>query len=309
FYGHCYTGWDDPSADGLIWMTTSSDGGQTWTSPVNTGDSAKGIGVVPVVQPNGTVIVPASDNAGCHMIAFTSPDGGATWSASTILATISDHQVAGNLRNDALPMSTVDGNGMVYLVWPDCRFRGGCSSNDIVMSTSSDGVKWADPVRIPIDAASSTADHFLPVIATDPATAGSTAHLALVYHYYPNASCSEADCALNVAYVTSQDGGNSWTSPTVLAGPMSLDWLANTKLGRMIGDYAGVAYAAGKAYPAIAVARANNGTTFDEAIYSKTNPLAQVQGTNVVQHQKPVPGAHSDHPAREFYDEEGRYPR
>ena len=115
FYGHCYTGWDDPSTDGLIWMSTSSDGGQTWTSPVNTGDSAKGIGVVPVVQANGIVIVPASDDAGTHMLAFTSRDGGGTWTASAILATITDHQVAGNLRNDALPMTAVDGS----LVWPD----------------------------------------------------------------------------------------------------------------------------------------------------------------------------------------------
>ena len=79
---------------------------------------------------------------------------------------------------------------------------------------------------------------------------------------------------------------------------MTLDWLANTKLGRMVGDYVGVTYAAGKAYPAIAVARANNGTIFDEAIYSTTNPLAQVHGTNVVQHLRPVPGVHSDHPGR-----------
>ena len=153
-------------------MSTSTDGGQTWSAPANTGDSAKGIGGVPVVQPNGTVIVPASDDAGTHMIAFTSPDGGSDLDCSTILATISDHQVAGNLRNDALPMSAVDANGVVYVVWPDCRFRSGCSSNDIVMSTSSDGVKWTDPVRIPIDAATSTVDHFLPAIAADPSTGG-----------------------------------------------------------------------------------------------------------------------------------------
>jgi hypothetical protein len=290
-------------------MSTSTDGGQTWSAPANTGDSARGIGGVPVVKPDGTVIVPAADDAGTHMIAFTSTDGGMTWTASIVLTTISDHQVAGNLRNDALPMTAVDGNGLVYLVWPDCRFRSGCSSNDIVMSTSSDGVKWAEAVRIPIDAVTSTVDHFLPVLAVDPTTAGATAHLTLVYHYYPNASCTEADCALNVGYVTSQDGGTTWTSSTLLAGPMSLDWLANTKLGRMVGDYVGVAYVAGKAYPALAVARTNSGTTFDEAIYSTTNPLAQARGTNVVQHLRPVPGAHSDHPAREFYDEEGRYPR
>jgi hypothetical protein len=309
FYGHCYVIWDDPSNNGLIRMSTSSDGGQTWSVAAAPADNATGLGGVPVVQPNGTVIVPASDDAGTHMIDFTSTDGGLSWTASTVLATISDHQVAGNLREDALPMSAIDANGLVYVVWSDCRFRSGCSSNDIVMSTSSDGVKWSDPARIPIDTVTSTVDHFLPVIAVDPATAGSSAHVTLVYHYYPNASCSEADCALDVAYVTSRDGGNTWSAPNVLAGPMTIDWLANTKIGRMVGDYVGVAYSSGNAYPAIAIARANTGSTFDEAIYSTTNPLTQAVAVASMQRERPVPGAHSDHGPRESYDEEGRYPR
>jgi len=309
FYGHCYVTWDDPSNNGLIWMSTSTDGGENWSSPANTGDSAKGIGGVPVVQPGGSVVVPASDDAGTHIIAFTSNDGGSTWTASTIVTTISDHAVAGNLRNDALPMSAVDANGLVYVVWPDCRFRSGCSSNDILMSTTTDGSTWTSPVRIPIDAVTSAVDHFLPAIAVDPVTAGSSAHLALLYHYYPNASCNESTCSLNVAYVTSQDGGNTWSTPTTLAGPMSIDWLPNTKIGRMVGDYVGVTYASGKAYSAIAVARANSGTVFDEAIYSTTNPLMQAVGVVSMRRERPVPGAHSDHPPRESYDEEGRYPR
>jgi len=309
FFGHCYVTWDDPSNNGLIWMSTSSDGGQTWSAPANSGDNAQGIGGVPIVQPGGRVVVPASDDAGTHMIAFVSTDGGSTWNASTIVATISDHAVAGNLRNDALPMSAVDANGQVYVVWPDCRFRSGCSSNDIVMSTSADGMSWGAPIRIPIDAVSSTVDHFLPSLAVDPATAGASAHLALVYHYYPNASCNESDCALDVAYVTSQDGGSTWSTPTMLAGPMSIDWLPNTKIGHMVGDYIGVAYVSGNAFPAIAVARANSGTTFDEAIYTTTSPLIQAAGSVSVQHERPISGARSDHPPRESYDEEGRYPR
>ena len=309
FFGHCYVTWDDPSANGLIWMSTSSDGGQTWQIPVNTGDNAKGIGGVPVVQLDGKVVVPASDDAGSHIIAFTSTDGGSTWAASNIVATISDHQVAGNLRTDALPSSAVDAGGQVYVVWQDCRFRSGCSSNDIVMSTSPDGMTWDAPMRIPIDSVSSTVDHFLASIAVDPSTAGPSAHLTLVYHYYPNALCNQSDCALNVAYVTSQDGGATWSAPNVLAGPMSLGWLASTKLGAMVGDYVGVAYSSGKAYPAIAVARANSGTVFDEAIYTTTDPLMQAAGVVGLRRDQPIPGARSDHPPRESYDEEGRYPR
>jgi hypothetical protein len=308
-FGHCYVEWDDPSNKGLFWMSTSSDGGQSWSPPANTADKATGVGGVPVVQPNGTVVVPASDDSGGHQIAFLSNNGGASWTASTIIATISDHAVAGNLRNYALPMSATDSSGNVYVVWQDCRFRSGCSSNDVVMSTSSDGLKWTDPVRIPIDAVNSPVDHFLPAIATDPATGGSSAHLALVYHYYSNAACSEATCELNIAYVTSQDAGADWSTPSVMSGPLVLDWLANTKLGRMVGDYVGVTYASGKAFPAIAVARANNGMVFDEADYSTTNPLTQARGVISVKAEEPVPGARSDHPPRDYYDLEHRYPR
>jgi len=309
YYGHCYVEWDDPSDSGHFWMSTSTDGGQTWSAPAAPADNATGLGGVPVVQANGTVIVPASDDAGTHMLAFTSTNGGSSWNVSTIISTISDHTVAGDLRSDPLPTSANDASGLVYVMWQDCRFRSGCSANDIVMSTSSDGVRWSDPVRVPIDATTSTVDHFLATVAIDPSTSGNSAHLTLVYHYYPSATCGASDCALNVAYVTSQDGGSSWSNPTALAGPMTLAWLADTNQGRMVGDYVGLTYVAGRAFPAIAVARANNGTNFDEAIYTSTNPLAQARGMVSAKHEPPVPGARSDHPARAFYDEEGRYPR
>src|SRR5579863_4744527 len=31
YYGHCYVEWDDPSSRNLIWMSTSTDGGLTWS--------------------------------------------------------------------------------------------------------------------------------------------------------------------------------------------------------------------------------------------------------------------------------------
>ena len=309
YYGHCYMAWDDPSMNGLIWVSTSADGGQNWSPASTAGDSATGIGGVPVVQPNGTVIVPASDDSGERMIAFTSGDGGLTWSSTVIISSISDHLVAGNLRNLALPMSAIDATGLVYVVWPDCRFRTACSSNDIIMSTSSDGITWTQPVQLPIEAVSSTVDHFLPAIAVDPVTGGGSAHLALVYHYYPTANCTELTCSLNIAYVTSQDSGASWSAPTVLAGPITLDWLANTNLGRMVGDYIGVTYSSENSFPAIAVARRTTTAAFDEAIYTTTDPLIQRLAVAAVGREQPVQRAHSDHPPRQFYDLEGRYPR
>ena len=47
------------------------------------------------------------------------------------------HRSAGNLRGPSFPSVTVDDAGTIYVTWPDCRFRPSCSSNDMVMTTSS----------------------------------------------------------------------------------------------------------------------------------------------------------------------------
>jgi hypothetical protein len=248
FFGNCYVQWDDPSpnANDFIWMSTSQDGGQTWDAARNTADLAHGIGGQPVVQPNGTVVVPF-EGLSPVMQSFTSTDGGASWNASLTIAPITDHLVAGGLRTSPLPSAAIDGAGTVYVVWQDCRFRSGCSSNDLVMSTSTDGNTWIMPTRIPIDALSSTMDHFIPGLAVDPATSGSTAHLALTYYWYSQTNCISSTCALNVGFVASQDGGRTWSTPQILAGPMSVDWLPDTFSGRMVGDYISTSYTLGKA--------------------------------------------------------------
>ncbi len=184
------------------------------------------------------------------------------------VGTVVDRAVVGGLRSDALPSAQIDGNGNVYIVWQDCSFRANCSSNDLVMSTSADGINWSARARIPIDATTSTVDHFIPGLGIDPTTGGSTAHLGLSYYYYPQANCSASTCALYVGFISSTDGGSTWSTATPVAGPMTLSWLPSTTSGRMVGDYIATSFAAGKAYGVFAVAKAKSGSTFDEAIYT-----------------------------------------
>ena len=92
-YGNCYQEWDDST----LYMSTSTDGGLTWGAKKTPGTS--GIGGQPVVQPNGTVVVPYEGGAGIR--AFRSTNGGDTWLSSVAVATISSHGVAGNLRTSA----------------------------------------------------------------------------------------------------------------------------------------------------------------------------------------------------------------
>ena len=128
-----------------------------------------------------------SGNGG--IVAFSSSDGGKSWSSTVTIAAINFRTEDGNLRSSPLPSAQIDGAGKIYVVWPDCRFRQGCSSNDMVVSTSTNGKTWTKPSRIPIDSIKSTVDHFIPGLGIDLATSGTKAHLALTYYYYPVASC------------------------------------------------------------------------------------------------------------------------
>jgi hypothetical protein len=64
FYGRCYTEWDDAGAGGRILMSTSKDGGRTWGPAKATKNNASGVGGQPLVQPDGTVVVPINSGAG-----------------------------------------------------------------------------------------------------------------------------------------------------------------------------------------------------------------------------------------------------
>jgi hypothetical protein len=164
----------------------------------------------------------------------------------------------------------MDHSGRLYAAWQDCRFRAGCRSNDIVYSTTADGVNWTPVKRIPIDARTSTVDHFIPTLAVDPATSGSTAHLALTYYFFPKANCTYLTCQLEVGYVSSADGGAHWTHAVTLAGPMSLTWLAATTQGFMVGDYAGMAFSGGTPHPVFAAAQPPIRGHFRESMYTWT---------------------------------------
>jgi hypothetical protein len=262
-YGNCYTEWDDNAQGNLLLMSTSSDGGLSWGPAITPAGGDSGLGGQPVVQPDGNVVVPYEGGAGIR--SFRSLNGGATWTATTAVANVTEHAVAGNLRTSPLPSAEVDASGRVYVVWQDCRFRSSCSTNDIVMSTSLDGVTWTAVTRIPIDPTSSGVDHFIPGIAVDRATSGSTAHLALGYYYYPVGNCSVSTCQLTVGFVSSLDAGATWTPPTRVAGPMSLSWIASTDQGPMVGDYISTSFTGdGKAHPVFAIAKARTGSVFSE---------------------------------------------
>jgi hypothetical protein len=283
FYGNCYTEWDDHGNGNRIKMSTSTDGGLTWGAALNTSGNATGIGGQPVVQPSGTVVVPMASATETSIRAFRSTNGGGSWSAPVTIASVGAHTVPGGIRSGPLPSAEIDSAGTVYVVWQDSRFRSG-ARDDIVMSTSTNGSTWSTVVRVPIDATTSTVDHFIPGIAVDRATAGTSAHLAVTYYYYPTSSCSASTCQLDVGFISSTNGGSTWSAATQLTGPLTLSWLASTTQGRMVGDYISTSFdATGKAHGVFATATAPSGSTFHEFIATPSTGLTAAAGTAAVQ--------------------------
>jgi len=259
FFGNCYTEFDDNTLGDQIKMSTSSNGGVNWGAAQTTGNKAFGIGGQPLVQPDGTVIVPINGFTRFNFLisAFVSKNGGASWGPTHRVAVVAFRLPNGGIRATIpLPSAEMDASGKVYVVWSDCHFEPGCPASDLVLSTSTNGNVWSKVTRIPLDLVGSGVDHFIPGLAVDRATSGSSAHLVVTFYYYPKANCTASTCQLNVGFSTSSDGGATWTSNMQLAGPMTLSWLPNTTQGRMVADYISTSFVGSPAFPAFAVASA-----------------------------------------------------
>jgi hypothetical protein len=293
FYGSCYTQWDDHGSGNRFRMAFSRDGGLTWTAGRT--PNAGVIGGQPLVLPNGNVVVPL-DNAFETQVGYTvSTNGGAKFGNAFVITSISAAPDPGSLRSGPLPSAEISGDGKIYVVWEDCRFRAGCPNaptpNDLVYVTSTNGTTWSAVQRIPIDPVTSTVDHVIPGVAVDKNTSGANIHVGVTYYYFPVTNCG-GSCQLQVGFISSTNGGSSWGAPTTITtSPMTMSWLPNTSQGRMVGDYISTSYGSdGLAHGAFAVANAPTAggsdcqtatPNCDQALYTSASGLAAAGGSAV----------------------------
>ncbi|HEX6700038.1 MAG TPA: sialidase family protein [Gaiellaceae bacterium] len=289
FYGSCYTQFDDFGHGNALKIYYSRNGGASWTA-----SRVPNVGVIggqPVVRDNGTVVVPI-DNASETALGYTiSTNGGVKFGQAFTITNITAANDPGGIRSGPLPSAEISGDNKIYVVWEDCRFRAGCTTNDLVYVTSTNGSTWSAVQRIPIDPVSSTVDHLIPGVAVDRSTSGANIHVGVAYYYYPNVNCNQATCDLNAGFISSVNGGTGWSTPQQL-GPtpagtltMKLGWLPDTSQGRMVGDYISTSYAGGTAHPAVAFANpppsgtCGLGLVCDQALYTTTSGLAAAGGS------------------------------
>ena len=264
FRGRCYVSYLDSTTHRIV-TSTSLDGGLTWRRPTASQTAAPDAavnGAQTVVRPDGTLVVAYAVFGGPQLLddqmaAVRSTDGGATFGAPIRISSLLYDEPTG-IRAPPLPSADVDGGGRLYLTWYDCRFHDDCVPNDVVVSTSADGTRWSEPRPVPTQDPAREIDHFVPAIGIDPTTSRRRARVAVLYHTVPQ-SCSYAFPAcsggIDVALICSRDGGATWGKPQRLnAVSMVPPWLAATTLGRMLGDYVSVSWAAGRAIPVFSLA-------------------------------------------------------
>ena len=250
YRGRCYLAYTDlRGRDEIFALQRSDDGGLTWSAPVTFPIHL--VGVIPVVQPDGKLVLSSWSPTAPGIVALTSVDGGQTLGAPLTFSDLRTKD-ARPFREPPLIASELDRQGGVLVAWQDCRFRPSCTENDVVLSRSTDGVTWSPPARV-----TSRRNAVMPTIGVDP----QTGRLAVLYYaLYPDGADAEL--------VTSADGIR-WTAPQRLnARRMSLDWMPQTTLGRMLADYIAVTWSRGRPVAIYAHASPPRNGKLRQAIYA-----------------------------------------
>jgi hypothetical protein len=192
-YDHAGACGDGNNCKQNLAFSRSSDGGDTFSKvrfiegnapfctnpatsrPAHTTTCDAVQGAIPVVEPDGTLVVTTpyidlmSGSIPTRLISLTSHDRGDTWTSPTLIATI--HDIAGRFppekyRNLSLTGFACDPKtGQLYITWSDKGKR----DADILFSTSKDnGQTWSAPIRVNDDPIGDGANQFQPQIAVAP---------------------------------------------------------------------------------------------------------------------------------------------
>ncbi len=238
-------------------FSKTTDGGTTWSAPaiiVPTGQNQQTIDNQIVVAPDGTLydffdlILGTGPNRGplstaphgLNEAVVKSTDGGATWSAPTIIthltaSSVSDPNTGTRLRtHDFGGTPAVDPNtGQLYFVWQDGRFTGG-KLTQILLTTSTDGgATWSSPAVV---SGASSFDAFNPAVAV-----ASDGTVGIYYYDLRNLTAGNTTTLpTDIWFRSSAAGGTAFGPEEHVTG--SFNFLAAPNaFGFFLGDYNGMA--------------------------------------------------------------------
>ncbi|MGE5354225.1 MAG: T9SS type A sorting domain-containing protein, partial [Acidobacteriota bacterium] len=236
-----------PTDSSRILFSRSTNGGQTWSTPIVISDSSGDCrdssntveGAVPAVGPNGEVYISWSGPSGIKF--DKSLDGGLTFGTDVYAAMQPggwDFQVRGISRCNGMPVTLCDISnskykGNIYINWSDQRM--GFGNTDVFFIRSTDGGKtWSKTMKVngsnPMDR-----DQFFTWAAVDPVRGN-------IYIVYYDRSQTQGT-ATDVFISKSTDGGETFTSTKISESSFIPDSSV------FFGDYTNIAAYDGKVYP------------------------------------------------------------
>jgi hypothetical protein len=229
----------------LAWQTRSFRTTQTTLSTAaNAGDTNVKVGSVTSMVAGNTLTIDATGANPETVTITTVGTSGAGGTGVTFTPALAFAHASGAIVtvNGAFSTSTAAPNDIALSVMP--------GPTDATPAPS-----FGAPARIAIEvdagALSNTVDHFIPAIAADQGTSGASAGLALFYYFYPLSNCQfvntpDVQCSPQVGYVSSTDGGATWSVADSLSspGPPSVAVLPRTGTGNGNPDLGNVLGAA-----------------------------------------------------------------
>jgi hypothetical protein len=250
--GTCYVAYTNLRTEAIS-VSSTQDGGVTWAPPTTAGPSGDVVDGLPAALPDGTLVVAWLD--GRTIVAARSSNGGSSFERPVAVATLNTVATPG-LRAPPLPALDVDRRGRLLLAWPDCRFRTGCSGNDIVLSTSTDGAAWSAPTRV----TSGSASYAAVGLSADSASNGIVVSTQAV----PNGASGTVGMAAAVSR-----NGTRW-SPTrrLDARTMRLAWLPRAGDAGFLGDYVAASWVGGRPVAVVPIASPPRAGRLDQPLYA-----------------------------------------
>ena len=216
-------------------LQTSTDGGLTWSQPVSVAPLSLA-GAFPAIQPNGTLVIVyrTGTRNQQELAAVRSRDGGSSLEQPVLVSPIQAFVVG--LRLPVLPAVDVDPSGRIWVTWHDCVRRRACLGNDVVVSTSTDGVAWSGA-----EARHERPDRGDSDDRGRPVRAGGWR--------FSTTSCVRA--GIDAELVESRDAGATWgdAADASMRRRCSVPGSPTPTRERMLADYISVSYAAGGRSP------------------------------------------------------------
>ena len=264
YQGNIYDAWTDfgGSMDGNIGFTHSTDGGLTYSTPinlstaVNAGNLNQGVNIQS--GPNGEVYVVWTiyDNYTLDTNAYgfaKSIDGGVSFTPATrIIENVKGIRETGVLKNhrvNSFPSMAVDisggvNNGNIYMVWSNTGIPGentGTNKSIYMLKSTDGGATWETPIRVNQGAFENAKEAYFSWITCDPVTGT----LSVIFYDDRDVSSTEVETWVANSY----DGGATWENFRVSDVAFTPQPIAGLADGYM-GDYLGISAYDGMVYPA-----------------------------------------------------------